>query len=259
MKAFSRKDWFDRWGIHYLRYFVRSHQLQVCSNFKDQSLQNYGGQLFLELRQEIEEIFAKMPPPTPSRVSHGQTYQGNFKQSFYNPSGPCFDGNGIICMWDGSLKKVKDIRKGDQFYNNIGKTITILCVIKTKVKNGMAEMVKLNDIMITPWHPVMNAKGFIRSDCSWKFPSELKKPEMVQIDYMYDFVLDSHHIVNINGLDVITLGHGYVDNPYLAHNFFGTHLVIDNLMKHKGWKDGLIEFDEYLPKYNDQGEIISFF
>jgi hypothetical protein len=269
-KAFSSDEWFNRWGIHYLKYFVRSHQLQVCSNFKDPSLQLYGGKLFNEVRREVEEIFEQIPLPTPS-LSNGQAYTGNFQQSFYNPSGPCFDGFGYVEMADTPyLKMVKDIVKGDKIRNLDGNVATVVCVLKTKIKNGSTDMIILNKLRITPWHPIRYSEEWVipfkfSEKCDnlyiskWEFPSNIKESTRVHIDYVYDFILDKHHIVTINGIDIITLGHGFTHDPNLIHPFFGTEKVIDNLKEHPGWKNGLVEIDEYKPIFDNDGKIKSFF
>lgn len=93
-------------------------------------------------------------------------------------------------------------------------------------------------------------------DSKWVFPAHTGTPIYVCCDFIYNFVLDKHHIISVNGVDVITLGHGF-DDPALVHPFFGTNAVIDHLKTHPGWDNGLIELHEYNPKYKD-GMISSF-
>jgi len=70
-EALSKKEWFDKWGVHYLPSLLGAHLHQQCNNFKDPGVQHYGGKLFATLRDEIDEIFLKIPPPKPS-FSYGQ-------------------------------------------------------------------------------------------------------------------------------------------------------------------------------------------
>jgi hypothetical protein len=44
------------------------------------------------------------------------------------------------------------------------------------------------------------------------------------MDCVYNVVLSSGHVIVINGLQFITLGHGNDSHPVLAHAFFGTQV-----------------------------------
>lgn len=249
-KAFSRQDWFENWGVHYLKYFVRSHQLQVCSNFKDASLQLYGGQLFKELRTEVENIFSQIPVPKPSLSSNA--FMGNFTKSFYSSSNPCFDGYGQVKLLNGGIKLVKDLQKGDKIINSDGNSSTIICVIKTTVKKGNCDMVMFNNVKVTPWHPV-------RIINKWNLPCDIKEPMPIYCDYVYSFVLDKHHIMTVNNIDIITLGHNFIEDPVISHSYFGTNKVMDDLKTQSGWDNGLIEIIEYKPTRDKNGLVISLF
>jgi len=65
-QAFSKSEWFSKWGTHYLPSLSRSHTMQQCSNFKDPGLQVYGGAAFKAIRDDGDDIFVDLPPPTPT-------------------------------------------------------------------------------------------------------------------------------------------------------------------------------------------------
>merc|ERR1712014_497075 len=65
-EAFSKSDWYQKWGIHYVPSLRFAHQLQQCNNFKDHGVQHYGGALFLAVRDEADDTFNALPPPKPS-------------------------------------------------------------------------------------------------------------------------------------------------------------------------------------------------
>jgi len=65
-KALNGEDRFIRWGQHYIRALVRSHQVQICTNKMDVGLRVYGGALFSSLKDQGEEIFKQLPAPTPA-------------------------------------------------------------------------------------------------------------------------------------------------------------------------------------------------
>jgi len=112
-------------------------------------------------------------------------------------------------------------------------------------------MLSLNGMKVTPWHPV-------RINNKWDFPANIGTLIPVNCDYVYNFVLNEHHVMHIGRTDIITLGHGISNDPILKHPFFGTNKVIDHLKTHPGWADGLIEMDEYKPSYDNNGMISSF-
>jgi len=65
-EAFSREDWFTKWGVHFLPSLVCAHAAQQCNNFKDPGVQQYGGDLFQNLRDEADDTFLNLPAPTPT-------------------------------------------------------------------------------------------------------------------------------------------------------------------------------------------------
>lgn len=67
-KSLTGKDRFNRWGKHYLRALVRSHQVQTCTNFMDHGLQVYGGTLFRTVRDQGDAVFLSLPAPTPASI-----------------------------------------------------------------------------------------------------------------------------------------------------------------------------------------------
>ena len=235
------KDNYIKWGQHYLRSLIQAHELHIRHNFKDKSVQIYGGDLFENMRNHIEDKFCSLPPPKPSRASVQQLQhftqsvsQGTYstQQSYYCSSGPCFDGNCTILSGSEQLFFVKDARKGDRVMTIDNQVATIVCVLKTLSKNNKRELVELNGgLKITPWHPVLLDK--------WEFPINLEKPEIRNCHAVYSFVLSNGHIMIINGVKCATLGHG-IRGPVIEHPFFGTQAVINNLKKLDGWNRGYI-------------------
>lgn len=59
-EAVSKAEYYKKWGRHYLPSLMRAHQLQQCNNFKDVSVQFYGGVLFKSERDNVDEIFCKV-------------------------------------------------------------------------------------------------------------------------------------------------------------------------------------------------------
>ena len=55
-------------------------------------------------------------------------------------------------------------------------------------------------------------------------------------------MLQSGHVVVINNVECVTLGHSF-SGPVVAHPYFGSPAVISDLSKMAGWANGLVEFD----------------
>lgn len=66
-EAFSRLDWYKKWGGHFLHSLLCAHRSQQCNNFKDPGVQTYGGELFRRLRDAADEVFVALDPPRPGR------------------------------------------------------------------------------------------------------------------------------------------------------------------------------------------------
>eukprot|EP00929_Paragymnodinium_shiwhaense_P114082 TRINITY_DN82404_c0_g1_i1.p1 TRINITY_DN82404_c0_g1~~TRINITY_DN82404_c0_g1_i1.p1 ORF type:complete len:616 (-),score=115.62 TRINITY_DN82404_c0_g1_i1:279-2126(-) len=67
-EAVSKNEFYTKWGVHYLPSLMCAHLAQQCNNFKDPGVQQYGGDLFNDLRDKADEIFLALDPPTASTL-----------------------------------------------------------------------------------------------------------------------------------------------------------------------------------------------
>ena len=74
----------------------------------------------------------------------------------------------------------------------------------------------------------------------WVFPENIKKSEEIDCEKIYSFVLNKNHIMYINDIECITLGHGIQNNNVTSHPYFATDLVIKDLSSMEGWDIGKI-------------------
>lgn len=239
-EAFSKEKFFKKWGRHYLPSLFRAHMLQQCNNFKDPGVQVYGGKGFHDIRDVADEIFLKLPAPKPSIKGPsraGVQRRSVNMNSYYSSYNPCFDGYNSVQMKDNSTKLVKDLRKGDQVKTPSG-FASVRCVIKTLVAPE-TDLVQLSSgLLLTPWHP-------IRVNGVWKFPADQAAITTCPCEAVYSFILDRDHVMLIEGVECVALGHGFTDNSVIKHPFFGTNAIVDDLQTQfaAGWTDGLITFN----------------
>jgi len=57
----------------------------------------------------------------------------------------------------------------------------------------------------------------------------VEKHEVVEPIYIYNFVLDTCHVLLINGYECITLGHDLADEG-IQHPYYGTELITKDLL-----------------------------
>ena len=65
-KAFESAEWFAKWGLSHSLYLLSSHLRRFNSNFKDPSIQSYGGEIFETNRTDCENTFCTLQQPKPS-------------------------------------------------------------------------------------------------------------------------------------------------------------------------------------------------
>jgi len=251
--AMSIDTYFKKWGQHYLPSLSCAHKLEQSNNFKDPGIQFYGGQLFENIRDFADDVYNRLPPPTPSvtrSIPYGVSSSSSSNRSsapsytpapvsmasFNSRDAPCFHSDCNVLMHDLSLKKCRDIVKGDRVYGGD----VIECIIRTEVNDNVTEFVTLsknNQILkITPYHPVMiNGK--------WKFPLELGSVKSEPCEAVYSFLLENRQkAIVIEGFPCLTLAHGILGDAVATHDFYGTENIVSTLKKCRGWENGKIKF-----------------
>jgi len=272
-EATSVREWYSKWGKHYLPSLAQAHRLQQCNNFKDPGVQAYGGELFNVLRDEADAIFMKLPPPTPSgqyggygggntrmRPSNagGGQPRGKFAAAAATPRAPvnmsyynnrnagCFHGGAQVSLANGCTKRCDQIMRGDRVRTSTTdpkQSAKVVCVVETAIKGGRTELTCLpTGLLATPWHPV-------RADdaSEWRFPVDVPGAETksgVACDSVFSFVLEKPSLngsMLIGGLECITLGNSFT-GPVAGHAYFSSPRVVVDLQAMSGWAKGHISF-----------------
>lgn len=244
LKACSADKWWSTWGRNHCLSYFHALKLQQCVNFKDKTLQHFASDAFKELQEKGIDIFSALPAPTPSVRSYsaGCAYAPNptvpvrtFDMSNYvSTSGPCFTGDCLVKMGDGTDKRVDELKKGDVVQGGY----KVQALLVTPVNKEVDMVVFTKGLKITPWHPII-----LKDDVEWVFPVEIRAPIKAYVDNYYNLVLETGHIVELNTHQVVTLGHGFKTNHVIKHPYFGTHAVIDDLKKHPDWELGFLTMD----------------
>ena len=269
-KSVERDSWYRKWGMHYLRSVIRAYQMEQCLNFKDLAPQHFSGETFKQHQREIESVFSNIAPPEPSIATPAAGYYGgaygitrqnqnqtqspsyaSIPASYYNVSGGCFTGDLLVNMTNSVIKykRVCEIRPGDMVVSRDSPNgmARVVCVVKLGIRKDM-EMIALDSRNgITPFHPIyLDGAGELTGE--WIFPIDYTTATHGACagDYMYDFILDSGHTVNmVGGINIACLGHGITTNDVIRHEYFGSQRVIDDLKDHPDWYLGYIVLNDW--------------
>jgi len=123
--------------------------------------------------------------------------------------------------------RVRDLHAGDEVKVAAG-TARVVCVVRSTHPSN--DLVRMGDLVITPRHP-------IRVDGTWTLPVG----EPAAGSTVYNFVLDRCHVLMVNGVECVTLGHGLTE-PGVAHQYYGS-LILGDLAKLPGWSAGLVNVE----------------
>lgn len=258
-EGLSTKENFTKWGCHYFRSLEMAHSKQMCNNFKDPGVQCYSTPEFEIYRTLIDNIFGKIPPPKPSRnISHLHNFSSNTvnTMSSYNTADAgCFAGECSVVTLNG-LKKIKNILVGD--FVSTGNKKKPFAKVKNVIriyleKNPVSMTYFKTGLLLTKWHPVLihaTNNSIDEKICDddlfeWMFPANLTincvnsqidimrnfcKNVFYMGDYMYDFILEDIHTIEVNGIACVTLGHNFVDDV-VRHEYLGSDKVVDDINK----------------------------
>lgn len=269
-KAFTSLNNFNKWGQYYIPSIRKANLLQYCNNFKDKTVQVYGGRMFQEMQDNANIIFNNLTPPPQSIKPEVATYSANSysgagsvasfapyvppppPSNFANANdnrGGCFGGMSSVKMADNTICLVKNIKVDDLVFTPTGPA-KVVCSIKIKVVGGNMDLVEIGDLLITPYHPV-------KQNDKWVFPKYYKGGifDLHSIDYVYNFVLDSGHIIDVNGVECCTLGHEF-KGDVIEHEYFGKN-IINDLKVMPGWNEGNIYVDKAEYTYDQRTGMVN--
>jgi len=259
--------WFGRWGKHYIRSLLGAYQRELCNNFKDKGVSNFGGTLFGTIRDEVSDIFDDMPPPKRDvavRATRGPTRGPSANastmsmQSYNSSAGPCCASGSLAWVkgkraGEGILKKpVEELVKGDLVYtmNEAGDYIysDIECIVRTECPDKKVPLVQVGGLRVTPYHPIMN-------DEKWVFPHTLGATVIQECEAVYSFIVQNRCPMIVDGRVFATWGHG-LQGPVIGHEYFGTDRVIDDMKRFTTYDLGIVNLTQDMIKREPTSSLI---
>jgi len=216
-KMLLKRKYMDKWGKHQTRQYIRALNLQIKNNFKDPGVQHFGGSLFEDLADKIDDIFNNMDPPKPSLAtqatkvvasprSFAKAYnnvRNDYINGHGNTSGGCFAGDGEVLMGDGSYKAVRYVCPGDILATPQGARQVILVRKDELYHQGCL----VKGLWITPKHPM-------RVEGQWVCPYMMHEVDsFCPVTTWYNFELKDGNSFFINGMELVALGQNNIISP----------------------------------------------
>lgn len=240
-------DYYQKWGKHYLRAYLRAQEQEQCMNFKDMGLQRFGGSIFHALQKDGDDVFASLPPLEASGYKpNSQHYGGgavqvapvNMGTVFNNPRGGCFAPGTrvkIITQDSTSYQPIETLRRGNIVYTPSGPA-QVEYLVEIGFNDSQNQMSRVGNLLITPWHPI-NQNG------EWVYPANIYETTTYNMPKLYNLILSNGHVVEVNGVLSCTLGHGIRYMPVIGHPYFSNKsAIINDLSTLPGFTSGLPVF-----------------
>ena len=262
-----RPTCWQKWGKHYTRAYYTAVLQETCINFKDPGLQIYGGKLFQDISEAGDTIFRELPAPeatggtdmayaspvvaSRSHVSAARSVTEFFSQpgvrrgevasaatsppatmaAFHNAGGGCWAPGTIVRMADNSHKLIENISKGDLVWTPDGASLVEHLLVLGRASSTQLMCHYKKQLWITPWHPVLNDK-------TWLQPAQTDSYADTVMPIVYNMILEKGHIIDVNSILSVTLGHGF-KGAVIEHSFFGDKVaVLRDLKDQPGFAEG---------------------
>ncbi|GAB1309887.1 hypothetical protein MFIFM68171_00097 [Madurella fahalii] len=149
----------------------------------------------------------------------------------------CIGGESIVRLAGGERRLVKDLKKGDLIECNAdGDVAEVQCVMVQRATKASTPMVKIMDgVFLTPMHPV-------EINGTWALPKDVGDVRLEETDRVFNFLLDNHHTIRLDGVTCAVLGHQR--SGLTSHPFWGCWEKVSKCMwwtDSAGFEAGLVE------------------
>ena len=186
------------------------------------------------------------PPPTvPARAAAAA--------ALFDPAGGCVHGDGRVLLADGaSTAAVSALTVGTLVAaaEPAGAVGRVTHIVRTRVEPGVACVALKGGLIATAWHPV-------KVGGEWVFPARAPAEAVASAGvaamypsapYVYSVAIEAvegssgsasasaaPYGLIVDGVPVITLGHGVTGHAVLSHAFYGTPAVLRALERVQAW------------------------
>lgn len=257
---------YSKWGKYYLMGLSNAFQTRTCLNFKDNALQCFKTSALEQEQSRLSDIFITATPPVPTggssysygRHSHSSPYAAVNMALYLNAAGGCFGPLTMVDLSNNTHCQITELKAGMRVKTDAGED-TVVCVIKQPYTGTLYEVDPC--LFLTAWHPFKCGNGSI-----YKFPCKYERAHELpckvtgysgftdlkdncSTGFVYNIVLQNRGVIRsfyddgsyeYNYCYSATLGHSVTDDPVMAHPYYGTEAVINDLKATGQFESGFI-------------------
>jgi hypothetical protein len=140
----------------------------------------------------------------------------------------------MILMADMTRKALYDLEPGDLVWTKTG-VGKVDYVVELGTQSPQLRMCTVGDLTLTEYHPVFD-------NGVWRNPIDLVPVKLMPMLKLINFLLDYGHVVNIDGILTVSLGHG-LSEAGLAHPYFGSRdRLLEDMKGQPGFHERRVVF-----------------
>jgi Mg-chelatase subunit ChlD len=275
VKALADPATWAKWGSKYTWAYLQALENDQRMNFKEKGQAHLGSVAFERYKSVGDITFSAIPKPiatgepTTRPPQNGQAstpaYGGYGGGSYTAPmvrtvatvantndpnaAAGCWAPGSQILLADGKRKGIELLQPGDKVWVRGDGSATVLKTLELGTHLMTQNMCRVGKLLLTWYHPV-NVGGV------WKNPCDLAPVVPLPVRKVYNCILDSGHVVDIDGTLTVSLGHG-LEEPGVKHAFFGSQkAILDACKNQPGYAAGKIVFKDLLPIRDATGLIM---
>jgi hypothetical protein len=274
-KALENEATWKKWGSKYTWAYLQALENDHRMNFKEKGQAHLGSSTFERYKSAGDVTFSLIPKPIATGQPTTGPPQNGVQQSYGGygygggtytapmvrtvaavantndptQTGGCWAPGSQILLADGKRKGVELLQPGDKVWVRGGGSATVLKALELGTHLATQNMCRVGKLLLTWYHPVYVEGG-------WKNPCDLAPVVPLPVRKVYNCILDSGHVVDIDGTLTVSLGHG-LEEPGVKHAFFGSQTaILDACKEQPGFAEGKIVFKDLLPIRDTTGLIV---
>jgi len=153
-------------------------------------------------------------------------------------TGYCLAPGSKVLLADGSRLNIEYLQRGDLVWTPHG-PIPVMAIVECRRVSFVHKLSTVDGVTVCPWYPYRH-----KGTKEWIRPVDTTEYFEYYMPAVYGIILEAYHIIDVEGLEFVTLGHGFQE-PVAYHKYLGTPSVIHAIQNQPGWHTGRPIFNNH--------------